>query len=225
MLNVLSPTKVNALDELVDRIRAGHAAVLNAGRSAVEHAMDAGDALRKARLLVASRQWEQFCKRWCGISPRAARNYVALAEARPKLISAWHAEMTIQGALKLIGRKPGGSRKRRPAPVLTAASWKLASPEERQRFVVTVGMTELLAAFPDGAKNAEVQPFNNAHLTRIFDLFNKALDCAQAGIDSEAINALRAVHRVLASQGHDFHELIAALRFVASDKRGKRRAA
>ncbi len=216
----VAQASVTVLAELAKNVSAKHRAVVAAIGSALSPAMDAGDSLITARGRIATGRWESWLRTSCGISPRTARNYISLAEARSKIEANrhGHAELTIQKALRLIGREPGGQRKPRPIPALSSASWRAASPDERSTFVQAVGVDELLAALPEQSpKNDTKLRMSDAHLRAICGSLKLALGTTD---DNEALAALRAVNRVLASAGRDFHNLLAALDLkVAKSKR------
>ena len=74
-----------ALDDLSKRINAEHEACQTAMRSAVDHAMRAGELLIEAKAGLAHGQWLPWLEGSCGVSERTAQAYMRLARELPKL--------------------------------------------------------------------------------------------------------------------------------------------
>jgi hypothetical protein len=200
------------LDDLAQAIRIEHGAVTAAAGSILDHASNAGDLLMTAQRRVGYGRWGTWLNEHCRLSVRQANNYMALARSRPKLEAVRHrgAELSLRSALRLIGRKPGTTKKPRPIPALNFASWQAASAEDQRAFVEAVGIDKLLAALPERSdRTRDPEPLNGVHMARIGDLLAVALS---SGPDGERLGALNAINRVLASQGRDLHNLTAAFK-------------
>jgi Protein of unknown function (DUF3102) len=78
-------TEIEASNSLVDlaaRIKAEHKATVDALRTAVIHAMAAGDLLLEARKQVPHGQWGQWFNDNCAMSSRSGQLYMQLAKHR-----------------------------------------------------------------------------------------------------------------------------------------------
>ena len=74
-----------ALNDLAKRINEEHEACQVAMRSAVEHAVRAGELLIEAKAGLAHGQWLPWLEGHCGVSERTAQAYMRLARELPKL--------------------------------------------------------------------------------------------------------------------------------------------
>ena len=89
---------------LATQIKAEHAAVKEAARSALAHAMKCGDLLIKAKTRVRHGEWLDWLKNECNVSERISQHYMKLAkhrrevEAKSEMIS----DLTLSEAIKLI---------------------------------------------------------------------------------------------------------------------------
>jgi hypothetical protein len=70
----------NRLAVLAADVRAAHAGVLDAAKTAAERAIDAGRALLEAKGLVKHGEWLPWLKQHCGMSERAAQLYMQIAK-------------------------------------------------------------------------------------------------------------------------------------------------
>jgi len=145
------PSKIPAAQQnlatLGATVRAELVAVGHATTEMLTHAFAVGDALNKAKELAGHGHWLIWLDAECGLSSRTAQAYMRLANHREALEGNAQraAHLSVRGALRLIG---GGMtmRRRRPASALNIASWRAASPEERQNFVGGILVREWLAA-------------------------------------------------------------------------------
>jgi hypothetical protein len=139
---------------LVEIIRASHQAVRNAAHNILREAITAGEALLKLKESVGHGEWGHYLRRHCELSERTAQVYMRLAEHRAKLEANPQraADLSLRGALKLIGKEPdkgGKSAKSAKATAsLSTLAWSNATAEERQRFVTGIGLVSWLAAIP-----------------------------------------------------------------------------
>jgi len=152
---------------LVVTICKEHAAAVLGSSYTLEHAMAAGDALRKLQDALPHGQWLPTLKRLeehqGGPSVRMAQNYMRLAENRVVLAVANTKQRfvfgTVRGALRLLSSSkapPAAPQKhaRRTAKASSAtrfdahAWWALASLDDRQRFVDGIGGRALAEAIP-----------------------------------------------------------------------------
>ncbi len=116
-----APTDVehsNSLADLAARINAEHKAAADALRSAVGHAMAAGDLLIEAKAKVPHGQWRGWIDANCQISERSVQLYMKLAKHREVI------EMEKQIRNGRCGFD-SGTRPRRFAswPVASKGSW------------------------------------------------------------------------------------------------------
>ena len=111
----------NSLGDLAARIADTHARVAAATRSALEHAMDAGDLLAEAQERVGHGRWESWLKKSCNIPPRTASHYMRLAEHREliEVKSATVADLTVNAALRLLKPNSRGRARGRNGPRLS----------------------------------------------------------------------------------------------------------
>src|SRR5262245_27784855 len=73
------------MGELAATAKAEHLAVGEALGNALDHAMNAGDALIALRKFVPAGLWQKYLRTFTGISERTARVYQQVAKARPQL--------------------------------------------------------------------------------------------------------------------------------------------
>lgn len=96
----------------INQINAAHEAVIDSERSALKHAIIAGELLPSAKAAVGHGNWESWLAANCpNISPRTARLYMDLAEHDEEIEKAAEengntvADLSIRGARKLITKK------------------------------------------------------------------------------------------------------------------------
>jgi len=96
--------KSNSLTELAEHIRAAHASVRNALKSAVEHAMATGDLLIEAKAQLDHHgQWTPWLRENCEMSERTARLYMRLAKNRQVIQACGDAaNLTLNAAARLL---------------------------------------------------------------------------------------------------------------------------
>jgi hypothetical protein len=137
------------LDILAAHIRTAHEAIGLALSNALDHAFAAGEALLEAQAQVKYGAWRSWLHNNCAVSERTARLYMALARHRAEIEAERQrvAELTLRGALKLIAKPGATSESTKSAPALTLA-WSAATPDQRTRFLGTVGLPAVLAAIP-----------------------------------------------------------------------------
>jgi hypothetical protein len=137
---------------LVEIIRTSHRAVRDAAHNIGHEAITAGTALLKLKELVKHGEWRHYLERHCELGDRTARVYMQLAEHR-ELIEANRqhaADLSLRGALKLIGKEPDkdgkSAKSAKTATSLSTLAWSNATVEERCRFVDAIGFISWLAA-------------------------------------------------------------------------------
>ena len=139
----------NSLRDLAARIAEEHEQVTNATRTALTHAITAGELLLEAKGPVGHGQWETWVKGVCKLPPRTASRYMLLAENREtiKTKSATVADLTVRAALRLLKSdrpKPAARpRKKAPPAALNSLAWSEAEPEARAKFIDGVGVRAL----------------------------------------------------------------------------------
>lgn len=91
-------------------------------------------------------------------------------------------DLTIAGALRLLGNKKLPNRKhgKRPQTLLSSLAWTESTMEERRHFLEAIGLTSLLEAMPASwrsqfAKRARSTPF----AMNATDKLHTALRCAE----------------------------------------------
>jgi hypothetical protein len=156
---ITDPTSVKNLDDLAAKIRNAHAAVGHAARDVLEHALNAGDALLKAKAAVPHGRWLPWLKSECDLSDRHAERYMLLAQNRVTLAanSTRVSDLSLRSALCLL-KKPSklemSSSAKPPKKTKSATSldalgwWSTASLEERRHFLDGVGLRSLFEVRP-----------------------------------------------------------------------------
>jgi hypothetical protein len=146
----------NRLGDLAARIADAHAQVGAATKSALTHALSAGDLLLEARSRIGRGQWLEWLQKPCGIPQTTASLYMRLAKNREFIeaqTSNGVASLTVRAALRLL--KPKAPRKgtehpkAKPKPAeasLSSLAWSDAPGPARTQFVSSVGLQELYTA-------------------------------------------------------------------------------
>ena len=151
-----TPTvKTDDCKALVEIIRTSHQAVRNAAHNILREAITAGEALLKLKKgLIRRGEWGHYLRKHCEVGERTAQIYMRLAEHRAELEANPQraADLSLRGALKLIGKEPNkGDKSAKPARTATplpTLAWSNATPEQRQHFVSGIGLVPWLAAIP-----------------------------------------------------------------------------
>jgi hypothetical protein len=150
----------SSLDQLCARIREAHSGLNAEFSNAIDHAIDAGQALITAHDLTRHRQWAKFLKH-CNLGERQAQRHMrlaGLAAANPTCKSDM-AGLTIEAAIKKLSppkarRTPsGGTPATKTAIAHTnaadiLAAWDRAPRNERIKAINSIGIEALLAALP-----------------------------------------------------------------------------
>jgi Protein of unknown function (DUF3102) len=205
--NFKPTAEIYDLDALGKAVREHLQASANAAQNLLEHTLDAGDALIRAKAQVKHGEWLPWLK-LCDLSADKAERYMKLARHRAELNSAGVRNLSLSAALKLVAKKKPVNRpktkKSRPANHFDALVWwSGASTEARSRFIDGVGLKLLLAAIPPSWRRQAEQaigPVSSPATT----LLKLALS---TNTDGEAIAALAAVKRVLAANRYDLHDV------------------
>jgi len=138
------------LDELAARIRAALEAARQARSNALDHALQAGDALNAAQERVSS-GWKRWLRTNCFLSPSTAMLYQQLARHRPEIEAKIEqiGELSLRSARRLVAN-PGGRKKKKskPARQRLIAAWNQATDEERTAFLGSITLDELLRLMP-----------------------------------------------------------------------------
>jgi hypothetical protein len=144
-------TPVNDLDSLGATVRAGLAAAAHAIGDVFVHAFAIGEALIEAKRLAGHSHWLRWLTECGGLSARSATVYMRIAAHRDVIetqISSSAADLTIRGALRLIGTGRTRRKSPRTSSPLSVAAWKNASLEQRTVFVASIPLPEWFAAMP-----------------------------------------------------------------------------
>jgi len=205
--NFKPTAEIDDLDVLAKAVREHLQASANAAQNFLEHTLDAGDALIRAKAQVKHGEWLPWLK-LCDLSADKAERYMKLARHRAELNSAGVRNLSLGAALKLVAKKKPVDRpkakKSRPVTHSDAlAWWSSASPEARSRFIHGVGLKPLLAAIPSSWQR-EAEQAIGAVSSRATTLLQLALS---TNIDAEAIAALADVKQVLAAGRYDLHDV------------------
>jgi hypothetical protein len=210
------------LRELTATAQAEHLAVGHALGNALQHAMNAGDALLALRELVPAGLWGKYIRTFTDISERTARVYQRVAKARPQLErQSSAAPLSIAEALKYLQepkRTAPAKAKANSAEFSPVGWWKSASPGARQAFLDHIGLPGLLAVLSPAMRselerrvnrNSSPASSSAAHL-RASEILRRALSLVKVATDTpsitpivaasnekEAIAALRMLNRVL----------------------------
>ena len=115
----------NSLADRAARIRAEHEAVGYAMKRSLGHALAAGKLLIEAKAQVPHGRWLPWLREHCQVPERSAQRYMLLARHAPELEakSANLADLTMDGAAKLLAPPPGASQLRRQSMAITADKW------------------------------------------------------------------------------------------------------
>jgi hypothetical protein len=176
------------LAELTAVAQREHHAFESAFGSALEHAMNAGDALLVLRELVPPGQWQAYLRANTDIGERSARVYIRVAKARAELTGSTAAgRPSLRAALKYL-QDPGGSRKglgakSKPKPKKSATSldalgwWQEASLEQRQHLLDGVGLSGILTSLPaEWRPLLEERAVGHLSALRLLDLLEDRLE-------------------------------------------------
>jgi Protein of unknown function (DUF3102) len=205
--NFKPTAEIDDLDALAKAVREHLQASANAAQNFLEHTLDAGDALIRAKEQVKHGEWLPWLKS-CDLSADTAERYMKLARHRAELNSARVRNFSLSAALKLVAKKKPvdgpKAKKSKPATHFDAlAWWSSASPEARSRLIDGVGLKPLLAAIPPSWRRKAEQAIGPVS-SRATTLLRLALSTST---DGEAIAALDAVKRVLAANRYDLHDI------------------
>jgi hypothetical protein len=205
--NFKPTAEIDDLDALAKAVREHLQASANAAQNFLEHTLDAGDALIRAKAQVKHGEWLPWLK-LCDLSADKAERYMKLARHRAELNSAGVRNLSLSAALKLVAKKKpvDGPKAKKSRPVThfdALAWWSSASPEARSRFIDGVGLELLLAAIPPSWRREAKQAIGPVS-SRATTLVKLALS---TNTDGEAIAALAAFKRVLAANGYDLHDV------------------
>jgi hypothetical protein len=133
---------------LIEIIQTSHQAVRNAAHNILREAVTAGEES------VGHGEWGHYLRRHCELGERTAQVYMRLAEHRAELEANPQraADLSLRGALNLIGKEPDkNSKSAKSAKATTSLStlaWSNATAEERQHFVDGIGLVSWWAAMP-----------------------------------------------------------------------------
>jgi hypothetical protein len=97
----------NSLTDLAARVHAEHQSCETALRSALKHAMTAGDLLLEAKAQVKHGEWLPWLKEQCSMSDRMAQRYIRLAQNRAAIEAnaSRVSDLSIRGALAMLATK------------------------------------------------------------------------------------------------------------------------
>ena len=218
-------------ESLTAQIQAAHQAICSAGRNMLREAFTAGAALFKLKKLIPRGESSHYLRRHCDLSERTARIYMQFAEHRD-LIEAkvqHAADLSLRGALRLIGNKSPQTARSSPKvqkTALSTLSWSEASIDERRHFVDGIGLVSLLAAIPPtwhaeierrvlGQRKAKAQANDKFNVT-ISKTLQQALSLQRAHKNKDEMApgvaaALNTINNLLAKEGSDLNAIVGVL--------------
>jgi Protein of unknown function (DUF3102) len=127
--NITHQSEEQGLAALADRIRAEHKATQTAMRTAVAHALNAGDALTQAKAAVSG-NWLRWLRSNCSLSVRTAQLYMRLAQHRTEIEEkiSGQPDLSVRSAQRLISRpKVAAAGKRTTTGAPASASIDIAT--------------------------------------------------------------------------------------------------
>lgn len=168
--NVAGPQ--GPLAELATRIRAEHAAVVQAANDVAHHAIAAGRALIEAQGSVPKGQWADWVSRHCEISYRSARLYMQLTRAYDASGSSVasgnnvsdlaglslrglmrqltpQTHLTTSPSTKSTATKQTAAKPRRVTHCDLLELWAFMPAEERRAFFDGIGLHAIVQGIPD----------------------------------------------------------------------------
>jgi hypothetical protein len=117
-------TLIVAGEDLATLIRREHEAASTAARSALEHALEAGRLLARAREGIGHGEWETFVRDRCGIAPRTARLYLRLDANRERLANRQRvAGLTVREAARVLAEPRPSAAVEEPSLLGEIPSW------------------------------------------------------------------------------------------------------
>ena len=119
--NFKPTAEIDDLDVLAKAIREHLQASANAAQNYLDHMLDVGDALIRAKAQVKHGEWLPWLK-LCDLNEDKAERYMKLARHRAELNSAGVRNLSLSAALKLIAKKKpvDGPRQKSLGPSLTS---------------------------------------------------------------------------------------------------------
>jgi hypothetical protein len=185
-------------------------------------------ALIELKKLVNHGEWGSYLRGHCELNERTAQVYMQLAEHRTEIeAKAQHAaDLTLRGALKLIGKpsshdtsdKRGKSAK--ASTPLSSLAWSEATADQQQHFVNAIGMDSWLEAIPKSwrpelerrvvsHKHQKASKFNG----HISAALRQALSMQKVAKDKNVsalgvASALNMINNLLAENGVDLNNVI-----------------
>lgn len=216
-------------------IQTANAAARAAHYDAVVLALNTGDLLNAAKVLVPHGNWGQWLKTNFRHSAKTATDYMRLAEARSvveaeaQIRSASDLDFSIRDALRLIRAATSKPQVREvPASPLSLASWAAATPEERGQFLDCVGLPALLGAMSKEMRSdieRRVTRQQAAASSRLAEKVTHALKQALSHAamkkpdeKASAIAALNGVNNLLGGVGLDLHDIAIVIEAVARQR-------
>lgn len=121
----------STLPELAKKINAQVEAAEGRARSALQYALDAGQLLNKAKVMVPHGKWNDWLVENCVVAPRTAQAYMRLAKSLPLLTDADAqrvADLPVREAIRAISTDPTPAMRE-------AAAQPPRDREERHRVV------------------------------------------------------------------------------------------
>lgn len=226
---------VNTLDQLAATVRDAHKATQAAWYNALYKALDAGDALIKAKARISS-NWKLWVEESCSVPFPTAALYMQLARRRAEIEAERErvGDLSLRAARRLIAKpKSTASQSRKPVPDLLVA-WRAATHAERTTTFAAIPDDELDIALPMSlrvaiAKRAKARPEDETFL-RASEVLRRALSLVKianttpgitpivaASNEKEALTALRQLNVMLANA--DIDEITVVKRYAKERRR------
>ena len=146
MIAKVSPSKPEqVLEKFTDKVRNEFEKVQASVRTALSHALAAGDLLNKAKAdakqaKLPRGKWERWLSKACGVGRRQAQKFMQLARHRDQMeekLPGWASKLTINEALtklRKILRDENGKEEQAPRAHTTAADTAEAHARRCERF-------------------------------------------------------------------------------------------
>jgi hypothetical protein len=189
------------LAALAKRVRTEHEAAQTATRNAVAHALNAGDALIRAKEAIPNKRWLRWLQANCSLSVRTAQLYMRLAEYRTEIEHklAGAPDFSIRAAQRLIA-KPKATKPKTttPKPATTGKRTTASAP----------GAPAPVPADIATARLGET----------VSRLLWQALGQLELGQQPKALTALKGMLAKLRTQGLEFHDIAVVVQRHASSR-------
>jgi hypothetical protein len=229
------------LEELARQIRTWVAEIRRACLTALDHALDCGDALNEAQSRVST-GWKRWLRENCLLGVSTAQLYQQLARHREEIEAetARVPDLSLRAARKLIAKPPPRGDRSPPKPELVAAMQRATNAQLLEAFTA-LGLPKFLQTMPPAWRSqmaARVRRLGDPDEPDIkaSEILRRALSLIKIakttpGItpavansnENEALAALRQLFALLLRMGIDLND-VAIIRSSAKRENKKRAA-